>query len=391
MYSRIYGLTYFIFLFLFFLCFLQEKIKFVGNWELFKSQTLLSHYELFLIFFVFIGLRGYVNTDWRAYNLMLTEIDTNLLSIENKFGTEPGFGYLLKVCKILGANYTAFVIISSLIDYLLFYYAFREQKVVFLCFLFYYLFCGSGAGFRLEFNLQRNVKSILFFCISIKYLEKADLKKYILLNVIGALFHITSVIYILLLPVIKNYHKKRVLLIIFMVGLIVFFARIRWITNVLSITCSFIPGRLGSIVYSYVNSGFFASDYGLTIGFLERFFSFILFYWFYSKENHVYFNLMFIHVLIYLFCSEMQIIPSRVGILFMAGYWFGYPKIYISLKKDFKLVFLMILLAYGFLKLVASPVSIVYKYDNLLFNHFTMDQRQYYIQKEFSKIKFYKD
>lgn len=376
-----YGFPYFIFFIFFLILFYFENICIVSTCKnitksYYNSVRIFVIFSLFTIFFVFIGFRGFVNTDWINYYRVFDNPD------DAHF--EYGFKLLMLLTKKITNDYTAFVVINAIIDFFLFYNAFKNQKNFFLCFLFYYIFSGGGAGFRLEFNLMRNIKSILIFCISIKYIKQNNFLKYALINIIGCLFHITAIIYIPLYFVLKNKISYKKLIIFFIMGNIIFLLRIRWLIPLLIKISDFIPGSLGKLIQIYLNSSVYNTTFGISIGYLERFFSFILIIKFYKQcddKQTVYYNIWFFYAFIYLFCSEFNIMLSRLSLLFIVGYWYVYPDIYNKITNKNKKLFMLVFIMYSFLRLVMTYNNIIVKYDNILLKHLSFEKRTEYLNK----------
>lgn len=379
--SITYGFPYFIFFILFLILFYFENIGVVSTTEkktnsFSKSIRTFVVFSLFTIFFILIGFRGFVNTDWASYH---------------KVFYNPGDGHfeyffqlLILLTKKISNNYTVFVVINAIIDFFLFYMAFKDQKNIFLCFLFYYIFSGGGSGFRLEFNLMRNIKSILIFCISIKYINKNDFLKYTFLNILGSLFHITSIFYIPLYFIIKKRFSIKLLITFFILGNVLFLLQLQWLIPLLLLITDFIPGSIGKLVQIYLNSSIYSTAFGISIGYLERLFSFVLILKFYKNCNNtklVYYNIWFLYAFVYLYCSEFSIMLSRFSLLFIVGYWYVYPDIYYKISKSKKKLFIIVFIMYSFLRLVLTYNDIIVKYDNMLFKHLSFEKRTEYLQK----------
>lgn len=372
----IVGLPYFLFFVLFLIFFLFGEIKYSGInvSSSRKSNRELTLFLLICTFAFFIGMRGYVNTDWVNYSKIFKIMDVD--SSKNYF--EPGFNMIMRFSKKIYDNYFLFVFVSSMVDCFLFYEAFKNEKNIFLCFVFFYIFSGAGAGFRLEFNLMRNVKSILIFAISLKYVVSKNWLRYLFLNLIGILFHISSILYLPVYFFLRKRFSKKLLLIIFFIGNIIFLLQIHWVSSIISNLGAFLPGKLGDLINTYLNIDVYSSEFGISIGYLERFFTFFLVLHFYGrcedKEIPLY-NSLFIYLFIYLFCSEMNILLSRVAILFIVGYWFVFPNIYYRLSKSNKSLYLLILIAYSFMKLIMMDNPLFFTYDNILFSHGSYQER----------------
>ena len=64
----------------------------------------------------------------------------------------------------------------------------------------------------MEFNLYRNTKSFSLFLLSLPYLQNRKLLPYLLLNMTGCLFHISSMIYLPLYFVLYRKMSKEIIL-----------------------------------------------------------------------------------------------------------------------------------------------------------------------------------
>jgi hypothetical protein len=221
----------------------------------------------------------------------------------------------------------------------------------------------------------------MLFLISLKYIEEKKIIKYILLNCIGSLFHIMSILYIPLYFILNKKNSRIVILIIFIIGNLIFLLQVEWTKLLLISLSSLISGRLGGLLRIYLSSDLYSSAYGITIGYLERFFSFIIFYCFseklykMNKTNIIYINTFYLYTFVYLYFSDMTIILERVAVLFIFPYWVVYPYIYSLLRNKSKQLFLIILLFYGILKLGLGNRNIFTLYDNALLQHRTYQDR----------------
>jgi hypothetical protein len=358
----------------------------------------LQHFFIAIILIIFFGFRGFLWTDWPyyypAYNSTPSLFD-DLKSISNFFSTpwENGFLFYMILCKTISSNYFFFQFISFIIDFILLYYFFKRiiPKYIILGFLFYILF----SGFFFSYSLLRNAKAMMFFLISLKSVEEKKIIKYMLLNFIGALFHITSILYLPLYFILNKKISRKILLTIFIIGNLLFLFQIEWCKIFLIKISYFFPGRLGNLLKFYLSSNIYSNTYGITIGFFERFFSFIIFFNFtqklykINKNNTIYLNVFYLYVFIFLYFSEISILLERVAILFVFPYWILYPQLYSLLNIKFKQIFLLILLVYGILKLGIGNRNIFSLYDNVLFSYKSYQERLEIINKH-EKIIFNK-
>lgn len=334
-----------------------------------------------MIFLIFIGFRGYIYTDWIAYTDFFYKCPTlfsgEQIPLEYE-KWEKGFVLYVQIIKTICPSYCFFQFISCFIDFIIVWNFFNRYipKYVGFGFFFFILFSGFG----LEINLMRNQKSVMFFLLSIQYLEEKKFFRYFMLNIIGCLFHISSVFYLPLYFILKKKINRRFILFLFILGNIVFLFQIHWIKGIIAFFSGWMPGRLGIMTIGYLQSENFSSAYGFTVGYIERFCSFI---WIYKnlkkskfKEEFILFvNIFLIYIYIYLFCSEMFILLDRLPLLFASGYWILFPKSYENMKRKSKRNFLIIIFCYAILKMALAGANPISKYDNVLFNKYSYDER----------------
>jgi len=362
-------------------------IVYINSIPLYKTNTVslynynysiwLQRFSVAVLLIIFIGCRGFLYTDWISYYPVYDSAPSlfdGAKSISNFFeeNWENGFLFYMILCKTISSNYFFFQFISFTIDFFILYYFFKRiiPRYIILGFLFFILFSGIG----IEFNLLRNSKSIMLFLISLKYMEEKKVVKFMLLNCVGALFHISSLLYLPAYFILQKKFSRALILILFIIGNLIFLLQVEWCKLFLTFISDFFPGRLGILLKLYLASDFYSSAYGITIGYLERFFSFIIIYYFSqrlcksNKNNLIYINAFYLYTFIFLYFSEISIILERVAILFIFPYWILYPLIYSLLRNKSKQIFLLILLFYGILKLGVGNRNIFSLYDNVLFS-----------------------
>lgn len=397
-FNYLYSLPYILFFFyLFSLCIVE--IEFTKNS---KKETIIQIFVLAGLF-VFIGLRGFIYTDWINY-FQYYEIVPSLwkedwlsfFSVDNLpySGWEQGFIVYSSLIKILTTNYFAWVAISLIIDLAVLHFFFKQyssNKYV-LSFVVFYAF----SGLILEVNLMRNAKAIMLFLVSIRYLSKRKIIPYMILNVVGCFFHISSILYIPFYFLSKRIWPKYWVLFIFIIGNAIFLLQVEYIKPILLAMSSLIGGRIEALLLFYLNmtSDSNSASYGITIGYLERFLTFCLVYVLQNKlvkqneDNVIFINAFYIYISIYLFFSEMSVILERVPILFVFSYWILYPQAYVCLSKNrlSKVVFLSLLFVYISLKLVVGNSTILSRYDNLLFGIESLYERAFVMRQRADEL-----
>ena len=106
---------------------------------------------------------------------------------------EPGFTLYSSLVKTIIPNYFGWVFINTLIDLCVFNYVFKRYTDSSILPLLFFL---AFNGLYIEFNLYRNIKAIDLFLLSLPYLEKKKPIPYMLLNICGMTFHMSSAVYL---------------------------------------------------------------------------------------------------------------------------------------------------------------------------------------------------
>ena len=338
MHSVFYSFPYiFVFILLFILSvplYTRGPNKLVNNfWQ---------YYSVFFLLFVFIGLRGFIFTDWKAYYTFFSELPSlfdgnnaiNSFFSHSKFSIyEKGFSLFSILLKTISSNYFFYQSVSFLIDFIILFLCFKHYvpKHILLCFVFFYVFNGV-IGLGIQINFLRNAKALMFFLISIKYLQEKRIIPYFVLNVIGCFFHISSVLYLPLYFLLCKRFRLRFYIVIFIIGNIIYLSQIQYLSSILQFFGNAFSGHISHIVNRYIDNVRWNSSYGISIGYLERIFTFIFVLCFshqlYKKSSNIIFvNILFMYVLSYLFCSELRILTDRIPLLFAFSYWVIYPQI----------------------------------------------------------------
>ena len=356
-----------------------------------KSVDMSAFYLCFVSLIIFLGCRGYLAADWLIYlphyNGAATLYDgfgkmQGWLG-HNLYTSEPGYSVFVMLCKSIFNNYLAFQFICFCMDVCLLHIFFKTYcpKYYFLCWAFYWIFLG----YVFEIITLRNTKSILLFAISIKYINEHKPIRYFSLMFIALLFHSSSIFYFPLYFLNRVKRNKRVEILMFLCGLVVCVFQIQWLQKVLLSCVDVFPGRYNALLKNYLGSKHFSSAYGITIGFIERFFTFILFFCYSNKilkkEPHltIIWYLYLLYIAIFLFCSEFYIIIERIPNLFVCSYWILYTKLYENIhRKSWRYVFLVLLILYGVFKtLILLDEKWAY-YENFLFHASDADFRARY-------------
>lgn len=328
---------------------------------------------------LFIGFRGFIVTDWVSYYPYFEEEVPTFFDNErigkflNGWPWEKAFLVYSVMMKTICKNYFFFQFFSFLFDLVVIHITFSryiQRKYFPLAYAIFFIF----QGFVIEVNLLRNSKAIMLFLLSIPYLQKRNFLKYVLLNILAGMFHVSGFLYIPLYFFIGRVFNRKLILMLFFVGNIFFFSKIKIISFVISFIAPFMAGsRFGTMISAYgLISNKFAS-YSIGVGFLERTFTFFLLLHFQNKlikmDNKFipFINLLYMFLFGYLYLAEVGILIERITLLFVVGYWIVFPAIYSLLKKNKKKLFIFFVVIYGMLKMIVQCDEPNYSYTNLLY------------------------
>ena len=345
-------------------------------WEIAKSskgQSIKDIQWLTIIGFVFFfGLRGFVGTDWVNYYPFFN-------TAGEYFSWEPGFTLYTLLIKSIHPNYFFWIFVSSLTNAVLLHIIFkRYAKYYVLGFIVFLAF----NGIIMEINLMRNIKSILIFLVSLKYLQERKILPYMLLNLLGVTFHISSILFLPLYFVLHREIPKLYLWIMFAGGMFVFFLQIAYIKPVMSFFAEIIGGRLPGLVEAYFGDQRMNFHMLFSIGTIERIFSFVLIMFMrekliaQDKNNNIFINLFMIFFFICFYIAEANEITTRLSTLFIASYWILYPNILAVTKKTLNYQLLLLFIVALSIMRTSMYNSFLFRYDNILFGIESFETRR---------------
>lgn len=324
---------------------------------------------------LFFGCRGFIYTDWINYAKEYNQFPNSFSRFISNFSSieyEPGFAFFLFLCKLF-RNYFFLQFFSFLIDLVILLKALQKLRSsnIALFFLFFITF----KGIEIEFNLLRNSKSIMLFVYSLYYvIKERNFKTYFFINLIGALFHVSALLYIPLYFFIKHKFHYRFYLSVFVLGLSVFALRIPICKRLIEFICSFFPnGRAISHLIYYLDSETFSAPVLFSTIYIERIGTFFLMLVLYRKlvrtEENIYFiNILTLYYIVCLFCWDFYVIVQRVTVLFICSSWFIFPEM-IKLFKDKRVRCLIVFICfiYGSFKLYKDTSIPIMKYSLCFF------------------------
>jgi hypothetical protein len=388
-YSYIYSLPYLGVFSLLFINSIPLELKKSVN----RGGQLLASFAIVMLFF---GLRGFVFTDYLAYyrqyydcpSLFDGTAKISYFLFKKYAAIEKGFLLFEIVCKTISENYFFFQFASCLIDFLLLFSCLKYYipNYIPLGIALYYCF----GGWNLEFNLMRNSKAILLFLFSLRYIEKKQIIKYIIVNALGVLFHATAIIVLPLYFILNKKISRKLVLFIFIAGNIIYLFQIHWFRPILEYLGQLLfGGKIKMLILGYLASEM-SAPYGITIGYIERTLSFCLIFYVskrltsgdvYNRFKTIFENSYYYYTFFFLFFSEIGVITSRFPLYFIFSYWIFYPYFYTRLSRNRKCIFLFLLLLYGVMKTYYASHHIIADYENVLFNHRTYNESRLMAEK----------
>jgi hypothetical protein len=331
----------------------------------------------------FFGLRGFVGWDWTIYYPGFDTVPplyklTAGFFADTRF--EYGFVTYFSAIKTIWNNYHFFIFINTLIDLLIIRELFKQySKTSFSMSCLLFIIMG---GFYLETDLIRNAKSIMIFLLSIKYLQERKILPYFILNLIGCMFHISAVIFLPLYFFIHKMIPKKIVLTIFISGLIIFILQIEYVSPILNEIATALGEKFTIILGKYLRTNQYSTAYGYTIGFVERVVTSGLIIYYYdaiikqNRHNILFINSYILFFFFFFFFAEIRIIPIRVGGLFYFSYWILYPAIYNAIqKRNNRIIFISYIFCYSLIKIAGMTDNILYRYVNVLLSADSVEAR----------------
>lgn len=365
-------------------------VAFIGLWGTFEfrykrserlARFLLTSYMFLFLFF--LGLRGYVGYDFYNYYMefwqplpILGDKSFWEIFLGNDM-VDIGFRFYMLVIKNIWNNYSFFIFINALIDWLFIaYFLKRYTKYISISFV---IFMVMG-GLIFEIDFIRNFKSILLFVYSIKYIEKRRFLPFFLINLLGCSFHISALLYIPFYFLANRQINLRIYWCLFIGANILFICQIPFLRYILLPLANMMGGVVLFIIERYFND--FSTSYGLSIGYIERVSVALLCSYYYRSftNNRLYLinaNLLLYYLLLFFLFGEIRMVTLRLPYLFFFSYAVIIPLIYeLMHKKLHRQIFLISIIIYSFLKIYGLTGLGMYQYENILFEHQTIEERE---------------
>lgn len=340
----------------------------------------------------FLGLRGFIGWDWWAYY-------PSYNNLPNGFNYEIGYEIWSNIFYKIGLSYHHFTFINTVADILILAYVLKKYSKYPIFSMFLFL---AVQGLSFEVDLLRNAKTVLLFIISIQFIKERKLIPFLILNILGMTFHMSSVIYLPMYFILNRNYSRKIILPLIILGNIYYLFDTKLFIHILEYMSSVLPAAVGGKITSYLS--IIPQNYKLPVGtlYFERLVTFIMVFFFLHKEkNHrekenpyslIMENSFYIFYLIFLFTSEFFIASTRIGILFIYANWFLWGDIIENLR-DTKIkaaVFLIAVLIGGnriYNHFDFNGNKILYRYENIITDHKSYEEKM----KDLGRARKFKD
>lgn len=340
----------------------------------------------------FFGCQCFVWGDWVNYypyyehlpgsiqQLFNTKIDFPYFRVYNQ-NFEIGFVLYSFFIKSLGLDYFEWVFVNSLVDFVILYIIFKKYSCsIVLSFIAFLIFDGLS----FEFNLFRNSKAILLFLLSIPYGIKRQFPIFLILNCIGATFHISSLLYIPCYWFLFRQIKLRWMWVIFVSSIILFIAGSVFVTDTISRMLDSFPIGIETVAekmerYSTYNLKT-GAIFSLTFLLRTVLMVFVLLNFHRLRkqlpENIVFVNSLLLYVSVANIFSPIGVLFVRFTALFSFAAWIiAVNTIYLNAIRTRGLVIILFLLIVG-VKLTRETSQIILAYRNVFWSNTDYSQNK---------------
>ena len=330
----------------------------------------------FFVLLIFIGLRGHLYSDFINYYDFFRNLPP-IYKLNHIFQSpyEPGFIIYSSLLKTVAPNYFIWVFINTLIDLLVFRLVFkRYTHSLILPFIFFLAY----QGLIIEFNLYQNAKAIDLFLLSLPYLKQRKPAHFMILNLIGASFHVSALFYLPLYFLIHREIPRWLVMSLLIVSNVVFLGNIHFTSYLVNYLGNFISEDLLDRMISYLNTDI---KYGFSFGYFERTLSIVICTILYNKLieqnsfNRILFNCALFYYLIFLMFSDVRVFAERLPLLLVFSYWILFSNI-VVLRFQLRPTIMSVILIISLLKVYTGNQNVMSSYDNLLWGIKSYEERR---------------
>lgn len=346
---------------LYFVIFIPSFLFTVGKNEIMKAHERYLYIVLSVALLLMAGLRYNVGYDFMAYENLFDKISNTqegIWSLSQGLNVELGFVFLCKIC----ANYSIFIFAVAclaIIPKLIYMYKECEFKLAVL--LMYY--CGLFMTY--DMGVMRQGLSISIAIYGLKYIQKRNLAKFLIVIFAATLFHVSSLIFIPL----------------YFIGCKEFSRKVYYTTAILAIAFSFYSDNsfLLSLIQNIPQGGiisdkaaYYALNYNteesLVISILKRCVFLVIFVEFFKRmkvqlndrKQVIYLNGYYLSIVFASLFASIPVIGGRgnAGLYFLQIFIFS--KMLGFTKDKFTRTIMMLIIASLFFYTLIGPINDIY-------------------------------
>lgn len=333
-----------------------------------------------VLFFLFFGLRGFVAWDWHSYYPLFEDLQPLYGNVKKNFEFQGDVGFTLfaTIIRTFTSSYQIFIAINVFIDCIVLNVIFKRYSTNYpLSFAIYLFVCMA-----MQMDTLRSLKAMELFLLAIPSIQERNLKTFLIIILLSISFHASAILYLPCYWILNRYFNKKYIIIYLLFINLIYLLQVPFLAKILIGLGSLIGGRIEYLVQLYLNSDLYSASRGITPSYIERLLTSILIILYYDKiiggrrGNIVFLNMMLIYFGVVLLGSEMTIIETRVGAMFIFAYTIIWPAILFAIKRfnNYKVIMTWFyILCLVFISLRTN--NIMYKYENQLTGSSTYSER----------------
>lgn len=347
---------------------LYVSLLLIALFSVFKFNKKIERLLLFLFMTVLVFLSGF-RSQTIGYDTVghLNYFISSSISIQAAFDfKEPGYGLLSLIVSNFG-GFQLFLVIISILSITLLYKSTSYFALYPLISL--YVFVMS---YFTENNLAkiRQSTAVLILLFSLKYLYKKRLIPFIIIVILGASFHTSALVFLVVPFLLKIQLNQKRTIIIFLIALLLYFSRVpiifyrEWIPMIFAnINLDFL--NISSFV-NYADRDSTLREAGGFIGYLYHvglIIPVVLFYnkikSFVNEKTMFLINIYFWGSIVFMVLFDLSLINSRFSMFFLMAGIFALPNLIMSIKKPYdKLILIIFFIIVVFVRSILNYINL---------------------------------
>ena len=340
---------------------------------------------LWLVLIFFIGFRYKMANDWYNYENLVKQVEPlnevlfgNTPNFRSLQDVEYGFRILLSTVNLFfdpdEGSLQALTVFVSIFCYTVLLNFTRKQAIIPYKFIFLSVFISLSI-FR-EFDVLRQSIALYIFLLSIKYFNNSFIK-YSLLNLVGAMFHVSAIIFIPLYFLFRLKFSRPAIFVILALYMFSMVTRFSIVTSLISFLSNYFPElvlvrKLYFTSFEFETAGSFS-----VVGVVYGIFLLLLFFNykkidFSNYKIRLLINAFFIFIILNFLFSDSKEVADRLSYYFYIGLAFVFVYSIQFIPKTVILPYMILIMAFPairFLRVLSNPMTAIVNipYRNFLF------------------------